>query len=177
MWNNLQWRLYFFMNDWYCMCDFEHECPFWKKTRQVNILCKIPSDSNTGNITRYWEFSNPVLGHAIQTLPGMHEKTWFYIFTSVSRRLRALPPLEIHIEIDVLSYCHERPSDLTMVCKVLDFPFEWGIYLDMYNRWKFLFDQQMLLKSWYFLKNNLSRKFVYGHDRGHRSKHVLASRP
>ena len=37
-WNNLQWRLYFFMNDWYYMCDFEHECPFWFKTTSQYIV-------------------------------------------------------------------------------------------------------------------------------------------
>ena len=80
--------------------------------RQVNILCKIPSDSNARNIILYCEFSNAVLGHAIRTLPGMNEKTQSHIFTSGSRSLRPLRPREINMEIDVLfSYCHERPSD------------------------------------------------------------------
>ena len=73
-WNNLQWRLYFFINDWWYMCDFEHECPFDIK-RQENILCKIPSDSNARNIILYCEFSNAVLGHSIRTFSGMNEKT------------------------------------------------------------------------------------------------------
>ena len=69
------------------------------KERQVTILCKIPSDSNARNITLYRELSNAVLGHAIRTLPGMNEKTQPYIFTSVSRHLRAPCPLEINIEL------------------------------------------------------------------------------
>ena len=97
------------------------------KKRQVTILCTFPSDSNARNITLYCEFSNAV--HAIRTLPAMNDKTQSYIFTSGSRRLRGPHPLEINMEIDVLfSYCHERPSDLTMVCKGLDVPFEWNIY-------------------------------------------------
>ena len=80
--------------------------------RQVNILCKIPSDSNARNIIPYCEFSNAVSGHAIRTLPGMNEKTQSHIFTSGSRRLRTPRPREINMETDVLfSYCHERPSD------------------------------------------------------------------
>ena len=80
--------------------------------RQINILCKIPSDSNARNIILYYEFSNAVLGHAIRTLTGMSEKTQSFIFTSGSRRLRTPCPLEINMETDVLfSYCHERPSD------------------------------------------------------------------
>ena len=80
--------------------------------RQVNILCKIPSDSNARNIILYCEFSNAVLGHAIRTLPGMNEKTQSHIFTSGSRRLRTPRPREINMETHVLfSYCHERPSD------------------------------------------------------------------
>ena len=80
--------------------------------RKVKILCKNPSDSNARNIMLYCEFSNTVLGHAIRTLPGMNEKTQSHIFTSGSRRLRYLRPLEINMETDVLfSYCHERPSD------------------------------------------------------------------
>ena len=79
--------------------------------RKINILCKIPSDSNARIITLYCEFSNAMLGHAIRTLPGMNEKTQSYIFTSGSRRLRCSRPLEINMETDVLfSYCHERPS-------------------------------------------------------------------
>ena len=96
-WNNLQWHLYFFMNDWYYMS---------------NILCKIPSNSNPRIITLYCEFFNAMLGHAIRTLPGMDEKTQSYISTSGSRRLPYLRPLEINMETDVLfSNCHERPSD------------------------------------------------------------------
>ena len=112
------------------------------KKRQVTILCKIPSDSNARNIALYCEFSNAVLRLAIRTLPGMNEKTQSYIFTSGCRRLPAPRPLEINVEIDVLfSYCHGRPSDLTMACKGLDVPLECGIYIDIIYRRKFLFDQ------------------------------------
>ena len=80
--------------------------------RQINILCKIPSDSNARNIILYCKFSNAVLWHAIRTLPGMNEKTQSHIFKSGSRRLRTPRPWEINMETDVLfSYCHEHPSD------------------------------------------------------------------
>ena len=80
--------------------------------RQVNILCKIPSDSNARNIILYCEFSNAVLGHAIRTLPDMNETKQSHIFTSGSRRLRTPRPRKINMETDVLfSYCHKRPSD------------------------------------------------------------------
>ena len=48
--------------------------------RQVNILCKIPSDSNANNIILYCKFFNAVLGHANWTLPRMNEKTHFLHF-------------------------------------------------------------------------------------------------
>ena len=140
-WNNLQWRLYFFMSDWYYMCDFELECPFWYKW-QENILCKIPSDSNTRNIIIYCEFSNAVLRHATRMLPGMNEKTKSYIFTSGSRRFGTLRPLEINMETEIS-------------------------YLINQGYWSCL---------GIFRNKIFSRKFVYGHDGGHRSKHVLASR-
>ena len=48
---------------------------------------------------------------------------------------------------------------LTTVCKVLDVPFEWGIYIDMYYRQNFLFYQPTLLKSsWYFPKQGFKPK-------------------
>ena len=110
-WNNLQWRLYFFMNDWYTCAIWGMNVHFDIKRRE-NILCKIPSNSNARNIILYCEFSNAVLGHAIRTFPGINKKTQSYIFTSGSKRLRTPRPLEINIETDVLfSYCHERPSD------------------------------------------------------------------
>ena len=136
--------------------------------RQVNILCKIPSDSNARNIILYCEFSNAVLGHAIRTLPGMKEKTQSHIFTSGSRRLRPPRPREINMEIDVLfSYCHERPSDFNHGMQVLDVPFEWGIYIDMYYRRNVLFDQPTLLKSsWYFPKQDFKPKICLRPLRG-----------
>ena len=67
------------------------------KKGQVTILCKIPSYSNALIITLHCEFSNAVLGHAIQMLPGMNEKTQSYIFTSGSRLLPAPRPLEINM--------------------------------------------------------------------------------
>ena len=124
-------------------------------------------------VTLYCEFSNVVLGHATRMLPGMNEKTQSYIFTS---RPGSLCPLQVNMEIGVLfSYCHERPLDWTIVCKVLHVPFEWGIYryIDMYYGQKFLFDQQTLLKSsWCFKKGILSLKIVYGLGGVYGSKHV-----
>ena len=44
---------------------------------------------------------------------------------------------------------------LIIVCKVLDAPFEWEIYIDIYYRRSFLFDQPTLWKaSWYFPKQD-----------------------
>ena len=138
------------------------------KKRQVTILCKIPSDSNARNFTPYCTFSNAMFAHAIRTPSGRNEKTQSYIFTSSSWRLPAPCPLEINMEIDVLfSYCHERPSDLTMACNGLDVPFEWGMYIDMYYRRKFLFDQQTLLKSsWDFPKKDFKPKMCIRAWRG-----------
>ena len=144
--------------------------------RQVNILCKIPSDNNVRDIIMiilYCEFSNAVLGHATRRLPGMNEKTQSYIFTSGSRRLRtphrespwgafgdsrpvgALRPLEINMELMCcfLIVTNARQI-LTMVCKVFDVPFEWAILST-----KFLIDQPTLLKSyWYFPKPDFKPK-------------------
>ena len=125
--------------------------------RQENILCKIPSDSNTHNIILYWEFSNAVLGHAVPTLPDMNKKTQSYIFTSGSRRLRTPGPLEINMETGVLFYyCHERPSDFNHGMQSFGRSFWMGnIDIDMHYRRSFLFDQPTLLKSsCYFLKQD-----------------------
>ena len=122
--------------------------------RQVNILYKIPSDSNARNIILYYEFFNAVLGHAIRTLPGMNEKTQSYIFTSGSRRLRTRVPWRSTWKLMCcfLIVTNARQI-LTMVDKFLDVPFEWGINIDMYYRLNFLSDQATLLKSsWYFPK-------------------------
>ena len=125
----------------------DNTCAIWGMNvhfdikQQENILCKIPSDSNARNIILYCEFSNAVLGHAIRTFPGMNEKTQSYIFTSGSGRLCTPRPLEINMETEVcfLIVTNARQI-LTTVCKVLDVPFEWGIYIDMYYRRNFLFD-------------------------------------
>ena len=58
----------------------------------------------------------------------------------------------------------ERPSDWTMVCKVLHVPFECGIYIDMYYRRKFLFDQQTLLKSSCKSRNNIFQLYSNLHQ-------------
>ena len=137
--------------------------------RKTNILCKIPSDSNARFITLYCEFSNAMLGHAIRTLPGMNEKTQSYISTSGSRRLRYLRPLEINMETDVLfSYCHERPSDFNHGMQSFGHSFWVGnIYIDMYYRRNFLFDQPTLLKSsWYFPKHDFKPKIYLRAWRG-----------
>ena len=136
--------------------------------RQVNILCKIPSDSNARNIRLYCEFSNAVLGHAIRTLPGMNEKTQSHVFTSGSRRLRTQIPgrSKWRLMCCFLIVTNARQI-LTMACKVLDVPFVWGIYIDMYYRRNFLFDQPTLLKSsWYFPKQDFKPKICLRAWRG-----------
>ena len=56
---------------------------------------------------------------------------------------------------------------LTMVCKVLDVLFDWGIYIDMDYRRNFLFDQTTLLKSsWYFPKQDFKPKICLRAWRG-----------
>ena len=137
--------------------------------QQVNKLCKIPSDSNARNIILYCEFSNAVLGHAIRTLPGMNEKTQSYIFTSGSRRLPTPRLLEINMETDVLfSYCPECPSDFNHGMQSFGRSIWMGnIYIDMYYRQNFLFDQPTLLKSsWYFLKQDFKPKICLRAWRG-----------
>ena len=131
--------------------------------RQENILCKIPSNSKACNFILYCEFSNAVLGHAIRTFPGMNEKTQSYIFTSGSRRLRPRVPWRSTRKLMccflIFTNAHQI---LTIVCKVLDVPFEWGIYIDMYHQWNFLFDQPTLLKpSWYFPKQDFKPKICF----------------
>ena len=110
----------------------------------IDVTCAILSmnvhfdkkNDNSVYCVKFRPIVTPVILHCIanfecsviRTLPGMNEKTQSYIFTSGSRRLHAPRPLEINMEIDVLfSYCYERPSDLTMICKVLNVSFECGI--------------------------------------------------
>ena len=116
---------------------------------QENILCKIPSDSNARNIILYCEFSNAVLGHAIRTFPGMDEKTQSYVF--LRQVLDVCVPRVPLRSTWKLMCCFLIVTNarqiLTMVCKFLDIPFEWGIYTDMYYQRNFLFDQPKLLKS------------------------------
>ena len=160
------------------MCDFEHECPFDIK-RQENILCKIPSDSNARNIILYCEFSNAVLGHSIRTFSGMNEKTQSYIFTS-GYVLDVCVPRVPWRSTWKLMCCFLIVTNarqiLTMVCKVLDVPFEWGIYRYVLST-RYLINQRYWNRLGIFRDKILSRKFVYGRDGGHGSKHVLASRP
>ena len=51
---------------------------------------------------------------------------------------------------------------LTLVFKVLDVPFEWGICIDMYYQRNFLFDPPTLLKSsWYFPKRDFQAENLF----------------
>ena len=144
---------------------------------QVNILCKIPSDSNARNIILYCEFSNAVLGHAIRMLPGMNEKTQSYIFTSGLDVCVPCVPREINIETEMLfSYYHERPSDFNHGMASFRRSFWVGnIYRYVLSTIFFIWSTNAI--EVVFRNKILSRKFVYGRDGGHRSKHVLASRP
>ena len=98
----------------------------------------------------------------------MNEKTQSYVFTSGSRRLRIPRLLQINMETDVLFFIVQNARQiLTMACKVLDVPFEWGIFIDMYYRRNFLFDQPTLLKSsWYFPKQDFKPKICLRARRG-----------
>ena len=129
--------------------------------RQESILYKIPSDSNARNIILYCEFSNAVLGHAIWTFHGINEKTQSYVFTSGSIDV-CVPRVPWRSTWKLLCcflIVMNARQILTMVCKVLDVPFEWGIYIDMYYRRNFLIDQPTLLKSsWYFPKLDFKPK-------------------
>ena len=93
--------------------------------RQENILCKISSDSNARNIILYCEFSNTVLGHAIRTFPGMNEKTQSYVLRQVLDVCVPGVPLRSTWKLVCcfLIVTNARQI-LTMVCKVLDVPFE-----------------------------------------------------
>ena len=166
-WNNLQWRLYFFMK-----IDITSEIlnmnVHFDIKRQVNILSKISSDSNARNIILYCEFLIQCLG-----MPSERFLAW----------TRKHSPTFLR---QILDICVSRVSwrstwkliccflivqnarhILTMVCKVLDVPFEWGIYIDMYYRPNFLFDQPTLLKSsWYFLKKDFKPKICLRAWRG-----------
>ena len=62
-------------------CAISSMNALFDKKRQVNILGKFPSDSNTRNITHNCEF-NAVLRQANRMLPGINEKTQSHIFTS-----------------------------------------------------------------------------------------------
>ena len=98
--------------------------------RQENILCKIQSDSNAHNIILYCEFSNAVLGHAIRTLPGMNKK---HSATFLRQVLDICVPPVPWRSTWKLVCCFIIVTNarqiLTMICKVLDVPFEWGIYI------------------------------------------------
>ena len=136
--------------------------------RQENLLCKIPSDSNARNIILYCEFSNAVLGHAIRTLPGMNEKTQSYILSKVLDV--CIPCVLWKSTWKLMCYfliVTNARQILTTVGKVLDDPCEWGIYIDMYYRRNFLFDQPTLLKSsWYFPKQEFKPKICLSAWRG-----------
>ena len=130
--------------------------------RQVNILRKIRSDSNASNIILYFEFSNALLRHAIRTPPGMDEKKFLRQVQDV-----CVPWLSTWELVCYFLIVTNARQILTMAYKVLDVPFEWGIYIDMYYRRNFLFDQPTLLKSsWYFPKQDLKSKFCLRACRG-----------
>ena len=163
----------------------DNTCAIWGMNdhfdikRQENILCKIPSDSNARTIKLYCKFSNACLG-----MPSEHFLAWTRKHSpSFLRQVLDVCVPRVHWGSTWKLMCcflivTNARQILTMVCKVLDVPFEWGIYIDMYYRWNFLFNQTMLLKSsWYFPKQDFKPKICYRRDGGHRSKHVFASRP
>ena len=128
-WNNLQWRLYFFMNDWGYMCDFEHDCPFWyKTTRKYSV--------------KFRPIVTPVISYSIANflmqclgMPSERFLAW----------TRKNSPTFLRHFRDVcvprvpwrstwrLMCCFLIATDarqiLTMACKVLGVPFDWGIYI------------------------------------------------
>ena len=128
-------------------------------TRQ-EILCKIPSNSNAHNIILYCEFLMQCLG-----MPSERFLAWTrkHSPTFLRQVLDVCVPRVPWRSTWKLMCCFlivvNARQILTMVCKVLDVPFEWGIYKDMYYWQNFLFDQQTLLKlSWYFPKQDFKPK-------------------
>ena len=116
--------------------------------RQENILCKILSDSIA--VISYF-----IANFLMQCLGMPSER--FLAWT------RKHSPTFLRQVVDVwvphvpwrstwkLRCCFLIVTNarqiLTTVCKFLDVPFEWGIYIDMYYRRNFLFYQPTLLKS------------------------------
>ena len=163
----------------------DNTCAIWDMNvhfdikRQENILCKIPSDSNARNIIFYREFSNAVLGHAIRTFPGMNDETQSYIFTSGSRLLRTPRPLEINMETDVVFLLTRTPVRFyPWYAKFWTFLLS-GEYrsICIIDEISYLINQRYWSRLGIFRNKISSRKFVYRRDGGHRSKHVLPSRP
>ena len=142
------------------MCNFEHACPFWYKTTRKYFVQK------------FRPIVTPVISYSIANflmqclgMPSEHFLAW----------TRKHSPTFLRQVLDV---CVPRVpwrstwklmcwffivmnarQILTIVCKVFDVPFDWGIYIDMYYRRNFLIDQPTLLKSsWYFPKQDFKPK-------------------
>ena len=159
LWNDLQWRLYFFMNDWYYMFDFEHEYPFWQK-KDKSIFPIV----------------TPLLLHFIANflmkcldMPSKCFLAWrrkhcpTFLCEVLEVFVPSVPCRSTWKLMCFFSYCHKHPSDWTIVCKVLHVLFEWRLSIDMYYRRKFMFDEQSywsrlgIFKKKYFGPKNCLR--------------------
>ena len=120
-------------------------------SRIIGIPCAIigiPCASNARNITHNCEFSNAVLRHAIRMLPGINEKTQSYIFTSGPGSLPSVLSVRIHMKIDgFFSYCHERPSDWTIVCSFACSCWPGNIYICLLWLISMLWHRQAIFES------------------------------
>ena len=84
LWKNINQTQYHHntINGLYYICNCEHKCPYWqRKPWQINILSKIPSDSNAHNCVLYCEFSNALpfqcfLAWTSKRSPAFYVRSW-----------------------------------------------------------------------------------------------------
>ena len=136
--------------------------------RQVNILSKIPSDINARNIILYCEFLMQCLGMSSERFLAWtrkHSPTFLRQVLDVCvSRVSRRSTWKLMCCFLIVQNARQL---LTMACKVLNVHFEWGIYIDVYHRRNFLFDQPMLLESsWYFPKQDFKPKICLWAWRG-----------
>ena len=136
--------------------------------RQINIFCKIPSDSNARNIILSANFLMQCLGMPSERLPAWTRKpSPTFLRQVLDVCVPRVPWRSTWKQMCCFLIVTNARQILTMECKVLDVPFEWGIYIDMYYRRHFLFDQPTLLKSsWYFPKQDFKPKICLRAWRG-----------
>ena len=126
LWNDLPWRLYFFMNDWYYIFPIETPLLLHFIANFLMRCLDMPSKCFLAWKRKHCPtFLREVLEVFVPSVPC--RSTW---------KLMCF-----------FSYCHKHPSDWTIECKVLHVLFEWRLSIDMYYRWKFMFDEQSYWSS------------------------------